>query len=123
MDTQVQAQVVSVDTNAQAAESVQIEKPRVAKRDLLKVYVDLWNEAVDKAPEGTEPDVTLQDVADFLDMDVNNVYQRISGIRKEIQAVGGVLPKMEKSREPRKSTPRTNLGELLNIAGMIRTAK
>jgi hypothetical protein len=123
MEAQVQDQVVSVDTNVQAAESVQIEKPRVSKRDLLQTYVDLWNEAFAKAPEGSDPDVTLQDVAEVLDMEVSNVYQRVRELRKAIEAAGGELPMMKRSREAHKSATRTNLGELLNIAGMIRTAK
>lgn len=122
---EVQDQVAHVDVNVEAvaAEVVQIERPRVAKLDLLKTYVDMYNEAVGKAPEGIEPDVTLQDVADVLDMNVNNVYQRINALRKDIEAAGGSLPIMKRSREPRKSAPRTSFSELLSIAGMIRTAK
>jgi hypothetical protein len=117
MDMQAQDQVVSVDTN------VQIEKPRVAKTDLLQTYVEMWNEAVDKAPEGSEPDVTLQDVAEVLDLDVSNVYQRIRELRKAFEAQGVTLPTMKRSREGRKSSARTNFAELLNIASQIRPAK
>lgn len=90
-------------------------KQTVSAEMLLATYVKTWNDSNGNA--------TLQEVADILDMEVNNVYQRILKIRKELQASGIKVPLMKRSHDPRKSTKRVDLGKLAALAQTIRVVE
>ena len=106
MSDQAQAQVQSEN---------QSHKATVSAEALLKTYVEMWNDS-----NGT---ATLQDVADMLEMEVNNVYQRMLKIRKDLEASGVKIPLMKRSNSPSKSAKRVDLGKLAALAQTIRVVE
>ena len=83
---------------------------------LLGTYVDLFNANLTEDGNST---ATFQDVANTLDMTVDNVYQRILKIRKELKSQGIDLPLMKRNNEPRKTVKRISLNALASIAQSI----
>jgi biotin operon repressor len=88
----------------------------VDSETLLSTYVALYNEGLDSDGQTI---ATLQDVADKLGMTVNNVYQRIRTLRKELKAQGVDIPLMKRTNEPRKTVKRLSLSSLAAIASGI----
>lgn len=87
----------------------------VSAESLLSTYVEMWNE--------TGGNSTITDVADFLEMEPNNVYQRILKIRKDLKAQGVDIPLMKRSNAPRKSAKRVDLAKLAALAQTIRVVQ
>lgn len=85
----------------------------VDSETLLSAYVELYNKGLQE--DGTSTS-TFTDVALALDMTVENVYQRILKIRKELMAQDVTLPLMKRSNDPRKTVKRVSLTNLLSIA-------
>ena len=85
----------------------------VDSETLLSVYVELFNKGLQE--DGTSTS-TFTDVALALDMTVDNVYQRILKIRKDLTAQGVTIPLMKRSTDPRKTVKRVSLTNLLSIA-------
>lgn len=96
------------------SDQTQVESTKVAvsAEALLDTYVQMWNDS-----NGT---ATLEDVAEVLDMNVNNVYQRISKIRNDLRINGVNLPPMKRSNAPRKNRARTDYAKLAALAKTIR---
>lgn len=85
----------------------------VDSETLLSVYVELYNKGLQE--DGTSTS-TFTDVALALDMTVENVYQRVLKIRKDLTAQGVTIPLMKRSNDPRKAVKRVSLTNLLSIA-------
>lgn len=85
----------------------------VDSETLLSVYVELYNKGLQE--DGTSTS-TFTDVALALDMTVENVYQRILKIRKDLATQEVTIPLMKRSNDPRKTVKRVSLTNLLSIA-------
>ena len=85
----------------------------VDSETLLSTYVELYNKGLQE--DGTSTS-TFTDVALALDMTVENVYQRVLKIRKDLTAQGVTIPLMKRSNDPRKTVKRVSLTNLLSIA-------
>lgn len=83
---------------------------------LLSTYVALYNDGLDSDGQTI---ATFQDVADKLEMTVDNVYQRVLKLRKELKAQGVEIPLMKRTNEPRKTVKRISLASLAAIASGI----
>ena len=83
---------------------------------LLSTYVALYNDGLDSDGQTI---ATFQDVADKLEMTVDNVYQRVLKLRKELKAQGVEIPLMRRSNAPRKTVKRISLASLAAIASGI----
>jgi hypothetical protein len=83
---------------------------------LLSTYVALYNDGLDSDGQTI---ATFQDVADKLEMTVDNVYQRVLKLRKELKTQGVDIPLMKRTNEPRKTVKRISLTSLAAIASGI----
>lgn len=71
------------------------KKKQISASILLETFVAVYNEYGE--------DATLQEVADRLGMNLDNVYQRILQIRAKFRKNGYTLPVMKRTNDPRKT--------------------